>query len=649
MRALYRKLKPDIVHHVALVPSLLGSIAALGLPMAKLNALAGLGFIFTSGSAKARLLRPVAALVLRFSAEPAEHDGAGAEPGRRSAWWRSWGSPSARIAIIPGSGVDTDVLQPLPEPPAPMTVGFVGRLLDDKGVAVLVRAHDRLRQRGLAVRTLLAGTPDPSNPASIPPETLAEWRNHEGLELLGHVSDIAGFWARAHIAVLPSRREGLPKSLLEAAACGRPIVATDVPGCREVARPDLNALLVPVDDDAALADAIAVLGAGCRPAETARRGRPRPGRARVLEPAHRRRDCRAVSQAAAMSGRIPRIVTEMSVSGPQLLAVLVAAALVSAGAHRALAPGAGPLRAGAAERPLVAPPAHAARRRHRRDRRHRAGHRRSSFWPRRRPWADRSACPSCSRQPSDWPSSARPTTSARWKPFHGWSCKPLRSLSSSPPCPATCGPFRNCPGGWNAPACSSAAVWFVNLVNFMDGIDWITVVEVVPITAALVVFGLTGALPPAATFVAMALCGGMIGFAPFNRPVARLFLGDVGSLPIGLLLTWLLILLAGSGHLAAALLLPLYYLADSTITLLCRLAKGEPVMAAHRSHFYQRALDNGFSVTEVVARVFVVNLALIGLAAATVLSAAPVLHAVAIAAGCVIVGLLLVQMTHAER
>ncbi len=169
------------------------------------------------------------------------------------------GVAKTHIARIPGSGVDTDTLQPLPEPPEPVTIGYVGRLLDDKGVAVLVRAHDRLRKRGLAIRTLLAGTPDPSNPASISPETLNEWRGHDGLELLGYVSDIASFWAKAHIAVLPSRREGLPKSLLEAAACGRPIVATNVPGCREIARPDMNALLIPIDDDNALADAIAKL------------------------------------------------------------------------------------------------------------------------------------------------------------------------------------------------------------------------------------------------------------------------------------------------------------------------------------------------------------------------------------------------------
>ena len=113
--------------------------------------------------------------------------------------------------------------------------------------------------RGIAVRTVLAGEPDPSNPASIPEQVLAAWRGIPGLELLGQVDDIREVWARAHVAVLPSRREGLPKSLLEAAACGRALIATDVPGCREVARAGLNALLVPVDQPEALAEAIAML------------------------------------------------------------------------------------------------------------------------------------------------------------------------------------------------------------------------------------------------------------------------------------------------------------------------------------------------------------------------------------------------------
>jgi len=153
-------------------------------------------------------------------------------------------------------------------------------------------------------------------------------------------------------------------------------------------------------------------------------------------------------------------------------------------------------------------------------------------------------------------------------------------------------------------------VWFVNLVNFMDGIDWMTVAEVVPVTAAIALLGLIGAAPPTAVLVALALLGGMIGFAPFNRPVAKLFLGDVGSLPIGLMLGWMLLLLASRDHVAAALLLPLYYLADATITLGRRLARGERVWQAHRTHFYQRALDGGFTVNDVVVRVFVLNLAL---------------------------------------
>ncbi len=108
----------------------------------------------------------------------------------------------------------------------------------------------------MAVRVLIAGDADPANPTSIPPEEIETWRAQPGLEFLGHVADIRQVWAQAHIAVLPSRREGLPKSLLEAAACGRPIVATDVPGCREIARPGVNALLVPRDDAPTLAAAI---------------------------------------------------------------------------------------------------------------------------------------------------------------------------------------------------------------------------------------------------------------------------------------------------------------------------------------------------------------------------------------------------------
>jgi UDP-N-acetylmuramyl pentapeptide phosphotransferase/UDP-N-acetylglucosamine-1-phosphate transferase len=160
-----------------------------------------------------------------------------------------------------------------------------------------------------------------------------------------------------------------------------------------------------------------------------------------------------------------------------------------------------------------------------------------------------------------------------------------------------------------------AILWFVNLVNFMDGLDWMTVAEMLPVTAALAAFGFAGAIPSESLTIVLALAGALIGFAPFNRPVARLFLGDVGSLPIGLLVAWCLILLAGQGHLAAALLLPLYYLIDATTTLILRLRRGEKVWVAHRTHFYQRATDNGFRVIDVVREVFALNVGLAALAA----------------------------------
>jgi glycosyltransferase involved in cell wall biosynthesis len=169
------------------------------------------------------------------------------------------GVGEGRIYLIPGSGVDTDQLAAMPEPGGPITAAFVGRLLDDKGVRTLIAAQEILAKRGQPVRLLLAGEPDPANPASIPPDEIAAWKDREGVEVLGHVADIRTVWAAAHIAVLPSRREGLPKSLLEAAACGRAMVATDVPGCRVIARDGVNALLVPPDDPTALADAIDVL------------------------------------------------------------------------------------------------------------------------------------------------------------------------------------------------------------------------------------------------------------------------------------------------------------------------------------------------------------------------------------------------------
>ena len=162
-----------------------------------------------------------------------------------------------------------------------------------------------------------------------------------------------------------------------------------------------------------------------------------------------------------------------------------------------------------------------------------------------------------------------------------------------------------------------AGLWFVNLVNFMDGLDLMTAAETVPISAVIVLLGWFGEVPTSTMIIAAALCGAVLGFAPFNRPVAKIFLGDVGSLPIGLLLGWGLLQLAWHQQFAAALLLPMYYLTDATVTLVRRMLKREPFWTAHRSHFYQRATDNGFTVWRVVAEVFALNILLAALAIAT--------------------------------
>lgn len=178
-------------------------------------------------------------------------------------------------------------------------------------------------------------------------------------------------------------------------------------------------------------------------------------------------------------------------------------------------------------------------------------------------------------------------------------------------------------------------LWFVNLVNFMDGLDWMTVAEVLPITGAMIVLGSLGQLPISTTIIAAALCGAITGFAPFNRPAAKIFLGDVGSLPIGLLLGWCLLQLAYNQQITAALLLPLYYLADATVTLLRRLVRQEKVWAAHRSHFYQRATDNGFTVLRVVSEVFALNIGLAVLAiTSTKMQSASTAIMLLIAGGC---------------
>jgi glycosyltransferase involved in cell wall biosynthesis len=260
LRRVHDDVKPAITHHVALQACVLGSLAALGQSTATVNAFIGLGYSFTSNAAKAQALRRLIGLLLRFLLK--RRNGiALVQNSDDAAALISIGISKDRIALIPGSGVDVDRFTPLPEPQGPPTFGFVGRLLDDKGVRTLIAAHRLLRARGSEVCLLIAGTPDPANPASVTQAEVTAWNGEPGISCLGYVTDIAGLWARAHIAVLPSRREGLPLSLLEAAACGRAMIATDVPGCREIVVQHKTGLLFTVDDATGLAEAMAQLAA----------------------------------------------------------------------------------------------------------------------------------------------------------------------------------------------------------------------------------------------------------------------------------------------------------------------------------------------------------------------------------------------------
>jgi UDP-N-acetylmuramyl pentapeptide phosphotransferase/UDP-N-acetylglucosamine-1-phosphate transferase len=169
------------------------------------------------------------------------------------------------------------------------------------------------------------------------------------------------------------------------------------------------------------------------------------------------------------------------------------------------------------------------------------------------------------------------------------------------------------------------------------------------VTGAIALLGVSGAIGTLPALVAAVLLGAILGFAPFNKPVAKLFLGDVGSLPIGLLLGWLLLQLAAGGHLAAALILPLYYVADTTLTLGRRIANRERVWRAHRTHFYQRATDNGFSVSEIVARVLTVNLMLAALALVSVAASSVIVSLATLAAAGAAVAWLLATFARGRR
>jgi len=255
--ALYRAERPDIIHHVALKPILFGA-AALRVAFRGSRRPALVAAVMGLGGGMAGLSR----LPLRRALRWALGDGRviAQNPDDCSALV-GLGIDPARIALIRGSGVDIAHFTPLPKPLAsPVRVALVARMLKSKGIFDAAAAIRRLRARGIEIELILAGPTDPDNRDSLSPEALATLEAEPGITWLGRVADVREVWLRAAIAVFPSTYgEGLPKALLEAASCGRPIVAADIPGTREIVRPGESGILVPPGDVAALAEAIAAL------------------------------------------------------------------------------------------------------------------------------------------------------------------------------------------------------------------------------------------------------------------------------------------------------------------------------------------------------------------------------------------------------
>jgi glycosyltransferase involved in cell wall biosynthesis len=255
---IYRAERPDIVHHVAVKPVLYGAFAAwLTRVPATVNALAGLGYVFSSRRLKAQMLRPVFKLAYHFVLNRGNSrtilqnsedqrllvDAAFLSPGK--------------AALIRGSGVDMTQFVPVPESDDVPIVVMASRMLWDKGVAEFVQAAQLLHGSGISARFVLVGTTDDENPTAVPISRLLEWQSGGDVEWWGYREDMHAVLASSHVVCLPTfYGEGLPKVLIEAAACGRPIVTTNIPGCRDIVRNGENGLLIPPRNATALAEAL---------------------------------------------------------------------------------------------------------------------------------------------------------------------------------------------------------------------------------------------------------------------------------------------------------------------------------------------------------------------------------------------------------
>ncbi len=258
---LFRRERPALVHGFTIKCAVYGALAArLAQVPARVNAVAGMGYVFSSGDLKARALRPLVRALLRLALSGEHARLILQNPDDVALFERAGLVDAPRIRLIRGSGVDC--VRFVPRAPSgdstdsPLRILLAARLLWDKGIAEYVDAARALHRRYPHACFLLAGTPDPGNPAAVPETTVRRWVGEGVLEWLGHVDDMAALLASVDIVVLPSYREGLPKSLIEAAACALPLVTCDVPGCREVVTDGVTGLLVPPQDAEALAEAI---------------------------------------------------------------------------------------------------------------------------------------------------------------------------------------------------------------------------------------------------------------------------------------------------------------------------------------------------------------------------------------------------------
>jgi glycosyltransferase involved in cell wall biosynthesis len=257
---IYRRERPDIVHHVAMKPVLYGAFAArIARVPAVVNAFPGLGYTFVASDRRAKWRRLLMTRALRWALRTSSSRVIFQNDEDRDLFVRESIAAPERSLVIRGSGVDVKRFTPSVEPSGEPVVVLAARMLWDKGVGEFVEAARLLRHRGVRARFVLLGMVDVHNPAMVPEADLKAWQKEGVVEWVGHREDMPALLARSHVLVLPSYREGLPKVLLEAAACGRPLVATDVPGCREIVRHGENGFLIPPKDPSALADAIATL------------------------------------------------------------------------------------------------------------------------------------------------------------------------------------------------------------------------------------------------------------------------------------------------------------------------------------------------------------------------------------------------------